>query len=60
MGSQEAINCGVPILGIPLFADQALNLAELKKRGVVKIIKYNDFNEVTIFNAINNMLNDTR
>lgn len=60
LGSQESIHCGVPILGVPLFADQALNLGELKKRGVAEVINYYDFNEVNLYTTVNKIINDTR
>lgn len=31
MGTQEATYCGVPVLGIPIFGDQSLNLNAIEK-----------------------------
>ncbi|CAB3246117.1 unnamed protein product [Arctia plantaginis] len=39
LGTQEAVACGVPMLMVPLYADQALNAREMADRGVAKIVK---------------------
>lgn len=33
MGSQEAVYCGVPILGIPIFGDQKANARDAEALG---------------------------
>ncbi|XP_045452881.1 UDP-glycosyltransferase UGT5-like [Melitaea cinxia] len=38
LGTQEAVACGVPMLIVPLYADQALNGHAMSDRGVARII----------------------
>lgn len=45
MGSQEAITFAVPVIGIPLFADQFININTLVEKNVaIKI----DKNHITV------------
>lgn len=39
---QEAIHCGVPVLGIPALADQKLNIMNYEKYGAGKLLEYKD------------------
>lgn len=57
LGSQEAVYCGVPILGIPLYGDQHLNLAYFVKRGFALKLDYYQLSYVQeISNALNELL----
>lgn len=56
LGVTEAITEGVPCLGIPLFADQKMNMLKAEQLGYGKIINYNEMTEETIFNSINEVL----
>ncbi|KAH9636654.1 hypothetical protein HF086_003472 [Spodoptera exigua] len=38
LGTQEAVACGVPMLMVPLYADQALNARAMADRGVAEIV----------------------
>ncbi|CAH2094518.1 unnamed protein product [Euphydryas editha] len=42
LGTQEAVACGVPMLIVPLYADQALNGQAMSNRGVARIISLRD------------------
>nr|XP_022908453.1 UDP-glucuronosyltransferase 2A1-like [Onthophagus taurus] len=48
-GVQEAIYCGLPILGIPFFADQASNIQFLVEKNVAKLIYVDDIPEGNLF-----------
>ncbi|CAK1556337.1 unnamed protein product [Leptosia nina] len=56
MSTQEAVFHGVPILGIPIYADQYNNLLLAQEIGFGKILKYRDINEESLDNAINDIL----
>ncbi|XP_066601628.1 UDP-glycosyltransferase UGT5-like [Prorops nasuta] len=47
LGTQEAVYCGVPILGMPLFGDQYLNMAYSVQKGFAL---QNDFRRLTLDN----------
>lgn len=38
MGTLEALHCGVPMLGIPLFADQGVNMDMYKGLGIAESV----------------------
>ncbi|KAL1509622.1 hypothetical protein ABEB36_004332 [Hypothenemus hampei] len=52
MSSQEAVYCGIPILGIPLFADQYLNLKYAETMGYAIMVDYDDLSTETISSAL--------
>ncbi|XP_072949143.1 UDP-glycosyltransferase UGT5-like isoform X2 [Epargyreus clarus] len=58
IGTQEALFHGIPILGVPVFADQYNNLELAEQIGFGKILEYNDINEKTLGKYLNEMLND--
>ncbi|KAF2882091.1 hypothetical protein ILUMI_24094 [Ignelater luminosus] len=60
LGSQEAVYCGVPRLGIPLFADQELNLIGAESLDLAIMIKYEDLTENKIRDALKLLLFDNR
>lgn len=53
---QEAIFNGVPIMGIPIYADQYNNLLEAQNRGYGKILQYHDINEETLRRSLNEVI----
>lgn len=52
LGLSEAIYEGVPILGIPIFMDQILNLKIIESQGAAEILEYTDINEKTVLSKI--------
>ncbi|GBP61186.1 Dihydrodiol dehydrogenase 3 [Eumeta japonica] len=42
LGIQEAVACGVPMLVIPLYADQALNARAMVDRGIAKVLSLSE------------------
>lgn len=59
MGSQEAVYCGVPRLGIPLFSDQELNLKIAESLDLAIMLSYVDLTEDKIRDALKLLLSDT-
>lgn len=56
MGIQEAAYCGLPILGIPIFAEHDLVIENYISKGAGIKIYYNDLNEYKLDNALNELL----
>ncbi|XP_030383538.1 UDP-glucuronosyltransferase 2B17-like [Scaptodrosophila lebanonensis] len=56
MGVTEAVHCGVPILGTPIYGDQFLNIASLVERGMAVNVNYNDISEKAIYEALKEIL----
>ncbi|XP_060531804.1 UDP-glucosyltransferase 2-like isoform X2 [Cylas formicarius] len=60
LGSLEAIYCGVPVLGIPLFADQTTNIAVAETKGYAIRVDYKNISRDSILHAAKTLLEDTR
>lgn len=58
MGNQEAIYCGVPMLGIPIFADQHFNIQNSIDKKLAVKVKYEDITKDTILEAARTLLGD--
>lgn len=56
IGTQEAIYHGVPIIGIPIYADQYNNLLQAESYGFGKILEYHDINEATFSEMLHEVL----
>uniref|UniRef100_A0A182K1U4 FAD-binding PCMH-type domain-containing protein n=1 Tax=Anopheles christyi TaxID=43041 RepID=A0A182K1U4_9DIPT len=54
----ESIYHGVPIVGIPIFGDQLLNMARAEQTGWGIGVAYKELNEQTFSKAVTNVLND--
>lgn len=60
MGSLEACYYGIPVIGIPLFADQMRNINVLVHKGMGILLHYEDLSEKLLSKALNTVLNDPR
>lgn len=60
MGTQEAIYCGVPRVGIPIFADQELNIQQSEAMGLAVKVLYKDIAKETILRAAELLLGDPK
>ncbi|KAM7391228.1 hypothetical protein PAMP_021932 [Pampus punctatissimus] len=57
-GIYEAIYHGVPMVGIPVFADQPDNLVHMEARGAAVILNLNFMKSEDLRDAINTVIND--
>lgn len=58
MGTQEAVYCGVPTLGIPFFSDQFLNVKNSEALGLLIQVNYDDITKGSILNALKRLTQD--
>ncbi|XP_030034070.2 UDP-glucosyltransferase 2 [Manduca sexta] len=56
LGTQEAVACGVPMLMVPLYADQALNARAMADRGVAQILRLKDADKKMWRSALHELL----
>lgn len=60
MGTQEAVYCGVPTIGIPIFADQMNNVRNCEAKGLSIEVPYQDITKDNILNAARRLLDEPR
>ena len=60
LGTQEAVYAGVPMVGIPLFADQDLNIRNCIARGISVMVEYDAVTKESISNALKTVLHNSR
>ncbi|XP_059048523.1 UDP-glycosyltransferase UGT5-like [Achroia grisella] len=58
IGTQEAIFHGVPIVGIPIYADQYNNLLQAEDIGFGRILEYHSINEKNLWSILNDVLSN--
>ncbi|XP_032584974.1 UDP-glycosyltransferase UGT5-like [Drosophila mojavensis] len=56
MGLTEAVASGVPVVGMPVYGDQYLNVAALVQRGMAVRVDLRQFSEQTVFDALTQAL----
>lgn len=56
----EAIHYGIPILGIPIFGDQKMNMAGAVEKGYAINLPYSQLNEESLEKALSELLNNSR
>lgn len=60
MGTQEAVTFGVPMIGIPLFADQFINIDAYVARNIAVKLDVNTMTEKDFDVALNAVLRDPK
>lgn len=60
LGTTESIYHGVPMIGIPVFGDQHLNIARAVKRGYALPLDLNKLTEERILSAVNEILSNPK
>ncbi|XP_023939995.2 UDP-glucosyltransferase 2-like [Bicyclus anynana] len=60
LGTQEAVACAVPMLMVPLYADQALNGRAMSDRGVARVISLRDSSATDWREAFHDLLANNR
>lgn len=58
IGTQEAIFHGIPIIGIPIYADQYNNLLQAEKHGFGKILEFHEINEEILEKTLKEVLSN--
>lgn len=56
----EAVFNGVPMVGIPVFADQKMNMARAKRAGIANVLALNKISEERFFSKINETISYKR
>lgn len=56
LGLSEAITEGIPVLGIPIYSDQTMNVLKAVDDGYGILMKYNEINEDLIVSNINEII----
>ncbi|KAF5298202.1 hypothetical protein FQA39_LY02626 [Lamprigera yunnana] len=59
LSTTETLYHGVPIVGIPIYGDQEMNIANAVQEGYALHLPYKELNEVKFAWAINEILNNT-
>ncbi|XP_030674297.1 UDP-glucuronosyltransferase 2B30 isoform X3 [Nomascus leucogenys] len=57
-GVYEAIYHGIPMVGVPLFADQPDNIAHMKAKGAAVSLDFNTMSSTDLLNALKTVIND--
>lgn len=60
MSSIEALYFGVPLIGIPVFGDQHMNMARAVESGYGVRLDLNDVSEASLTTALDEVLNNPR
>lgn len=56
----ETVYHGVPILGIPIFADQKMNIAVAARKGYAVSLPFGELTELTFSTALSEIVNNQR
>ncbi|EAT45644.1 AAEL003099-PA [Aedes aegypti] len=58
LGTTEALFHGKPMIGIPIFGDQPMNVQKAVRSGYAVLLDYDDINEENVDKALSAVLND--
>lgn len=60
MGTEEATYCGVPKLGIPIFADQFMNIMSGEAKGLAIKLSYENITKENVYYAVKELLENPK
>ncbi|XP_075223753.1 UDP-glycosyltransferase UGT5-like isoform X2 [Lycorma delicatula] len=60
LGTSEAVFCGVPILGIPMYGDQHTNVRAVEASGAAIYLAYNKLTKESFYNALTSLISDKK
>ncbi|KAJ8954699.1 hypothetical protein NQ318_011392 [Aromia moschata] len=60
LSTTEAVFYGVPMVGIPIFGDQKMNVARSVQKGIAVYLPFKGLSEVTLYGAISEILNNPK
>jgi len=60
LSAQEAVYCGVPMVGIPFVSDQKLNMQNLASKGVAVVLDRKHITRERLLTALRTVLYDPR
>nr|CAD7461358.1 unnamed protein product [Timema tahoe] len=58
LSTQEAIYNGVPLVGIPIFADQKVNVLKSEESGFAKMVDFQNITEASLYLVLNEVLSN--
>ncbi|XP_058461327.1 UDP-glucosyltransferase 2-like [Malaya genurostris] len=60
LGTTESLYHGKPMIGVPIFGDQMMNVEKSVRAGYAVLLKFSDISESSVSQAINTVLNDPK
>lgn len=60
LGTTEAVYHGVPLMGIPMFADQKMNMISFQQSGLGLMLEYSNLTDATFKNVLDEMLENDK
>ncbi|RXG58784.1 hypothetical protein Avbf_17408, partial [Armadillidium vulgare] len=60
LSTMEAAYHGVPLIGMPIFADQQRNMLEVENEGWGRVIHWRDLEENAFRKLVSEVLNNTK
>lgn len=56
LGLSEAVHCGVPVLAIPIYGDQAHNAGAARDSMIGEVLEYDDITTENVLKGLTNIL----